>query len=72
MSNKCICGNCNYYNSEDCPMFKTTGEYEVYDSDINRDCWTDPNDNRLTKEEEDDIIGDREAHRIMVEGREIE
>ena len=26
----------------------------------------------LTKEEEDEIIGDREAHRRMVEGREIE
>ena len=26
----------------------------------------------LTKEEEDEIIGDREAHRIMIEGRDIE
>ena len=65
--NKYICKTCKYYTSEKCPMFKSTGEYEVYDSDINRDCWTDDNEVELTEKEKQDIAGDIEMHRKFVE-----
>ena len=66
MSNECICGNCKRYDSDEnyCPLYG-----EVYEENTCDD-WED--EVELTKEEEDEIIGDREAHRIMVEGREIE
>ena len=69
--NDYICGTCKYYVSEDCPMFKKMGEYEVYDSDISRDCWTDPVEVEQTEDEKRANAGCDEAHRIMVEGREI-
>ena len=33
--------------------------------------WTDPDEPDLTDDEKAGIAGDKEAHRIMVEGREI-
>ena len=68
---KYTCETCKYYVSDDCPMFKKMGEYEVYDSGIRRDCWTDDNEPEPTEEEKRENAGCDEAHRIMVEGREI-
>jgi hypothetical protein len=42
-----------------------SGKHEIYEEDT-CEYWED--ENVLTKEDEDAIIGDREAHRIMVEG----
>ncbi len=55
MSNKCICG--------DCPLqFKVGVKFDC------RHCLDDEEgDNGLTKEEEDEIIGDGEYHRKVVE-----
>ena len=64
MSNKCICGNCKHYNSDECYCM-ARGEFELYEQDT-CDNWED--DSALTKEEEDEIIGDREAHERMERG----
>ena len=65
MSKKCICGNCKHY--DDC--FNASGGIDQIKEDDT--CEDYKEETWLTKEEEDEIIGDREAHRIMVEGREI-
>jgi len=65
-----ICGTCKYYNSDLC-YCEVTGEFDLYEEDT-CDGWADDNEGGLTDEEKDAIKGDIEAHRIMVEGREIE
>jgi len=64
MSNKCNCGNCKNHDSDNsyCPLYP---DEEKYEEDTCDDGWED--EVELTKEEEDEIIGDREAHRRMVE-----
>jgi len=47
-------------------------EYGVMLEEDTCDDWTDDNEVELTDEEKDVIEGDIEAHRRMVEGREIE
>lgn len=64
------CGNCKYYDRDEC-YCQATGKHEMYDEDY-CDGWTDPDDVELTDEEKRGIKGDRKAHEIMVEGREIE
>lgn len=65
-----ICGTCKYYNSETwcCDLHLECGEVHEQDT---CDDWTDPVEVELTEQEKADIIGDRKAHEIMVEGREI-
>ena len=63
MSNKCNCGNCRHYNPDECYCM-ARGEHEMYPED-SCDGWED--EVKLTKEEEDEIIGDREYHRKVVE-----
>jgi len=65
-----ICGTCKYYNGDLC-YCEARGEFDLYEKDT-CDGWTDDNEGGLTDEEKAEIVGDREAHRIMVEGREIE
>ena len=66
-----ICGECRYRNSflRECEIHP---EYGVMCEEDTCDDWTDDNEVELTDEEKDAIEGDIEAHRIMVEGREIE
>ena len=64
-----ICGTCKYYNSDLC-YCEVTGEFDLYEQDTCDD-WTDDDEVELTEEEKDAIEGDIEAHRRMVEGREI-
>jgi len=63
--NRCICGNCKRYDSDNnyCPLHG-----EVYEEDTCDD-WK--GDNEFTEEEQQEILEDIEAHRIMVEGEEI-
>jgi len=65
-----VCGTCKFYNSDLC-YCEVTGEFDLYEQDT-CDGWTDDNEVELTDEEKRDIKGDRKAHRIMVEGGEIE
>jgi len=63
------CGTCKYNHTKDCEIYKQYGcwlnDYATCDG------WTDPDEPVLTEQEQADIIGDRRAHEIMVEGREI-
>lgn len=61
---RCICGNCRHWNCDE-DYCMGSGKHEIYEEDT-CEYWED--ENVLTKEDEDAIIGDREAHRIMVEG----
>jgi len=67
MKKICNCGNCKHYNPDE-SYCMARGEDEIYPED-SCEGWED--ESGLTKEEEDEIIGDYEAHRIMVEGRDI-
>jgi len=64
-----ICGTCKYYDCDECYCM-VTGEFEMYEQDT-CDNWTDPEEVELTDDEKQENAGDIEAHRIMVEGREI-
>ena len=63
MKSKCICKNCKHYNSDEC-YCEARGEHEIYPEDS---CEEWEEEIELTKEEEDEIIGDREYHRKVVE-----
>ena len=67
--NNYICGTCKYYNTKDCEVYKKywclLNDYDTCDD------WTDDNEVEPTEEEKADIVGDREAHRRMVEGEGI-
>ena len=65
MKKICNCGNCKHYN--DC--LNASGGIDQIKDDHTCEDWEE--ETWLTKEEEDEIIGDYEAHRIMVEGRDI-
>ena len=67
---KYTCETCKYWNCDE-DYCMASGNHEMYEQDT-CEYWTDPNEDDLTEEERQSIIGDREAHRIMVEGREIE
>jgi len=58
---KCNCGNCRHYNPDE-SYCMANGEHEVYPLD-SCDNWED--EVGLTKEEEDEIIGDLKAHERM-------
>ena len=55
-----ICGTCKHWK-----YWCTTSKDDTCDD------WTNDNEFELTDEEKRDIVGDRKAHEIMVEGREI-
>ena len=61
-----ICGTCKHYDSDECYCV-ARGEFELYEQDT-CDGWTDDNEIELTDNEKAGIVGDREAHRRMVEG----
>ncbi|MDP2364407.1 MAG: hypothetical protein Q8M94_11650 [Ignavibacteria bacterium] len=61
-----ICGNCKYYDSDICEC-SLHPEYEDMFEEDTCDDWTDDNEVELTEEEKQDIAGDIEAHRRMVE-----
>ena len=65
--NKCICGNCKYYDPDEYYCM-TSGEHYKDEQDTCEN-WED--DNEPTEEEQRINAGDNEAHRIMEEGREI-
>ena len=65
------CGTCKHRNSDMCEC-EIHPEYGVMLEEDTCDDWTDDNEVELTDEEKDVIEGDIEAHRRMVEGREIE
>ena len=72
--NDYTCGTCKYigyceYLTEEYTC-KISGE-EVSELDTCDD-WTDPEEVELTDDEKQENAGDDEAHRTMVEGREIE
>ena len=64
--NEYICGTCKYYDSDEC-YCEARGEFGLCEQDT-CDGWTDDNEVEPTEEEKADIVGDREAHRRMVEG----
>ena len=66
-----ICETCKYRNSDMCEC-EIHPEYGVMYEEDTCDDWTDDNEVELTDEEKAEIVGDRRAHEIMVEGREIE
>ena len=68
--NDYICKNCKYDYTKDCEVYKNKGCWLNDYATCNG--WTDPDEVELTDDEKSDIAGDIEAHRIMVEGREIE
>ena len=63
------CGTCRYYDSDLC-YCEATGNHEMYEDDT-CDGWTDPDEVEQTEDEKRANAGCDEAHRIMVEGREI-
>ena len=67
--NDYICGTCKYYDSDLC-YCEATGNHEMYEDDT-CDGWTDPDEPEPTEDEQRANAGCDEAHRIMVEGREI-
>ena len=69
-----ICGNCKHYDSDmcDCEIHPKANKHDVIAEQDTCDDWADPVEVELTEQEQADIIGDRKAHEIMVEGREIE
>lgn len=67
VKNDYICENCKYYDPDECYCM-ATGKREMYEEDT-CDGWTDPEwPEEPTDKEKADIIGDRKAHEIMVEG----
>lgn len=63
---KYICGNCKYYDPDEC-YCQATCEFEMYEEN-SCDNWTDPEvPDEPTDEEKKENAGDIEAHRIMVE-----
>jgi len=62
-----ICGTCKHY--EDC--FNTSGGIDIISEDDTCEDWEEDKD-ELTEDEKRINAGDIEAHRIMVERREIE
>ena len=64
-----ICKTCKWWDCDEC-YCRATGNHEMYEQDT-CEGWTDPAEIELTEQEQADIKGDMEAHRIMVEGREI-
>ena len=70
--NDYICGTCKHYcycYDDDDNYCRITGEF--HDEYNTCDGWTDPDEPDLTEEEQRANAGCDEAHRIMVEGREI-
>jgi len=63
--NDYTCGTCKY-----CGCCDEQDALDFYDLNTCDD-WTDPDEVELTDDEKAGIAGDKEAHRIMVEGREI-
>ena len=64
------CSTCKFYDPDEC-YCTYTGEHEVYPED-SCDGWADKDwPDEPTDEEKREIVGDRKAHRIMVEGRDI-
>ena len=58
-----ICENCKHYDPDN-DYCMASGEHEIY-SDDTCDYWED----KVDREAQLDDAGDREAHRMMVEGR---
>jgi len=67
--NDYTCGFCKHYDPDEC-YCQARGEFEIYEED-GCDWWEEDKD-ELTDDEKRDIIGDRKAHEIMEQGREIE
>ena len=67
--NDYTCGTCKHYDSDEC-YCQARGEFEVYSLDGCEE-WEEDKD-ELTDDEKCTNAGCDEAHRIMVEGREIE
>ena len=70
-----ICGTCKWfkvYAIYDVERYSCSVSGEATTPLHTCDGWTDPDEPVLTEQEKADIRGDREAHRIMVEGREEE
>ena len=68
--NDYICGTCKYKYTKDCFLFHGhwfTGSHDY----ATCDGWTDPEVVEPTEDEKRANAGCDEAHRIMVEGREI-
>ena len=63
------CGTCKYDYTKDCEVYKNKG-YWLNDY-ATCDGWTDPEVVEPTEDEKRANAGCDEAHRIMVEGREI-
>ena len=68
--NDYTCGTCKYWNCDE-DYCMASGNHEMYEQDT-CEYWTDPDEPDLTEDEKAEIAGDKEAHRIIVEGREIE
>jgi len=74
--NDYTCGTCkyiqyfNYYDTE-IVSCEISGEKTHEEDGACEDWVADSDEPVLTEQEQADIRGDREAHRIMVEGREI-
>ena len=66
-----ICGFCRHWDCDmlDCAIHPEYGEKLEQDT---CDDLTDDNEVELTDEEKAEIVGDRECHRHMVEGDEIQ
>ena len=61
------CSTCKFYDPDEC-YCTYTGEHEVYPED-SCDGWADKDwPDEPTEEEKREIVGDRKAHQIMVEG----
>ena len=67
--NDYTCRNCKYWDCDEC-YCQARGEFELYGDDTCDD-WTDPDEVEPTEDEKRANAGCDEAHRIMVEGREI-
>ena len=66
-----ICGTCKHYGLHYDNDYHCNVTGKIKDEQDTCDGWTDNNEVELTDKEKDAIEGDIEAHRIMVEGREI-
>lgn len=69
--NNYTCGTCKH--QESCPQAWSFDEQDLHNIDQTT-CgeWTDPDEpDPLTEDEKREILGDRKAHEIMEEGREI-
>ena len=69
-----ICKTCKHVYTKDCFEYQNNGKFNGYFVNDYATCdgWTDPNEVELTEDEKQSIIGDKKAHEIMVEGREID